>query len=156
MHLYPVSLLITAAVLLPNYGKPHDSVALTIVERAGQISSFVLPLFFSLSFVGTMVVAAWAVLGLSLALYYAGWIRYFSLGRDYALLFKPLIGIPVPMAVSPVLLFLVSSLVLGSVWQAIAAIVLGIGHITITAQEQRRLRRRAPYCPGRDRRTCRM
>lgn len=50
MHLYPESLLITAAVLLPNllflvlpplnvgaYGKPVDSVPFTILERVGQV-----------------------------------------------------------------------------------------------------------------------
>jgi hypothetical protein len=86
-----------------------------------------------------MVVAAWVVIALSLGLYYAGWIRFFSHGRDYTLLFKPMIGIPVPMAVSPVVLFLVSSLVLGSPWQAMAATVLGVGHITITAREHMRV-----------------
>jgi hypothetical protein len=152
VHLYPASLVIIAAVLLPNllylrfppknantYGKPRDSLAFTVVERAGQVSCFLLPLFFPLSFVGTIVAAAWAVMALSLGLYYAGWIRFFARDRDYALLFMPMIGIPVPMAISPVVLFLVSSLVLGSIWQAFAAIVLGIGHVTITAREYLRV-----------------
>jgi hypothetical protein len=76
IHLYPASLLMTAVVLLPNllyvvlppanvdtYGKPPDSRILTIIERAGQASCFVLPLFFPLSFTGTPVIAAWVAMG---------------------------------------------------------------------------------------------
>lgn len=153
MHLYPASLLITAAVLLPNLlflvfpplnvskcGKSADSLLFTIVERVGQVGSFFLPLFFPLSFSGRLVTIAWTVMGLALAFYYAGWLRFFLRGRDYALLFRPMLGIPVPMAVSPILYFLLSSVVLGSVYQAVAAAVLGIGHIAITAREYRRLK----------------
>ena len=145
MHLYPASLLITAAVLLPNllflalpalnakkYGKSADSLALTIVERAGQVSCFILPLFFPLSFTGSLVITGWIVMGVSLGFYYAGWTRFFVQGRDYSLLYRPLIGLPVPMATSPVIYFLFSALVLGSVYQAIGAAVLGVGHISIT------------------------
>ena len=152
MHLYPSSLLITAAVLLPNllllampplnvekYGKSADSLALTIVERAGQVSCFILPLFFPLSFAGSIVIGAWVVMGVTLGFYYAGWVRFFVQGRDYALLFKPMLGLPVPMAISPVIYFLFASLVLGSVFQTIAAAVLGVGHITISIHESRRI-----------------
>jgi hypothetical protein len=153
MHLYPVSLLITAAVLLPNllflilpptnaekYGKSADSLLFTVIERVGQVGSFVLPLFLPLTFSGGLVSIAWIVMGLALAFYYAGWARFFLRGRDYALLFKPMMGIPVPMAISPVLYVLLTSVVLGSVYQAIAAVVLGVGHITITAREYHRLK----------------
>ena len=153
MRLYPLSLLITAAVLIPNvlylrfppsdaanYGEPRDSLPFKIIERAGQASSFIMPLFFPLSFGRALQIGAWAVMGLALALYYAGWIRYFSRGRHYALLFSPMIGIPVPMAVGPVAYFLLSAMVLGSNWQAVAAVVLAIGHITITFRESVRVR----------------
>jgi len=85
MHLYPASLLLTAVVLLPNltflglsplntdkYGKATDPLALTIIERGGQASCFVLLLFFPLSFKGMWTLAAWLVTGISLAFYYAG------------------------------------------------------------------------------------
>jgi hypothetical protein len=153
VHLYPASLLITAAVLLPNllflaippmnverYGKSSDPLALTMVERVGQVTCFLLPLFFPVSFTGSFVIAAWIVMGVSLGFYYAGWIRFFVQGRDYLLLYKPMIGLLVPMAISPVSYFLVASLVLGSVYQAIAAIVLGVGHISISILEFRRIR----------------
>ena len=152
MHLYPASLLVTAAVFLPNlvflalpplnvekYGKPIDPLALTLIERVGQVSSFCLPLFYPLSSTGPLVVAAWGVMAISLVLYYSGWIRFFGHGRDYVLLFRSTAGIPVPMAVCPVVVFLFASVVLGSIWQAAAAVVLGIGHITIAVREQRRI-----------------
>ena len=152
MHLYPASLLITAAVLLPNvvygvfpplnlqkYGPHKDSRLLVSIERFGQTSSFVLPIFFKLSFTGILALLAWAIMGLSLGIYYAGWIRFFARERDYALLFRPMIGIPVPMAVSPVVFLLVSSCVLGSVLQAIATLILAVGHIAVTAREHRRV-----------------
>jgi hypothetical protein len=153
MLLHPASLLITAVVLLPNllflvfpplnvskYSKPSDSLLFTIVERVGQVGSFILPLFFPLSFSGGLVTTAWIVMGLALVFYCVGWMRFFLRGRDYVLLFKSILGIPVPMAISPVILFLFSSFVLGSIFQAIAAAVLGIGHITISAREYHRLK----------------
>jgi hypothetical protein len=153
MHLYPASLLITAVVLIPNllflvlppldlgkHGMPSDSLPFTILERVGQVGSFVLPLFVPLSFSGGLVTIAWVAMGLTLAFYYAGWVRFFLRGRDYALLFKPMMGIPVPMAVSPALYFLFSSVVLGSFYQAIAAALLGVGHVAISAREHVRLK----------------
>lgn len=154
MRLYPFSLLITAAVIAPNllflvfppsdankYGESADAWPFTILERVGQVSSFILPLFFPQSFSGTLVRAAWTVMGVSLAFYYAGWTRFFAGSRDYAFLFKPMLGIPVPMALSPVLYFLASSIVLGSIWQAVAATILGAGHVTVTVREMDRRRR---------------
>jgi hypothetical protein len=152
VRLYPASLIITAAVLLPNllflvlpplnakkYGTPADSFLLTTIERIGQVSCFALPVFFPMAFAGTVVLAGWIMIGITLGFSYAGWIRFFSKGRDYALLFKPMAGIPVPLATSPVLCFLFASLVLGSVYQAAAAVVLGAGHIGISILELRRI-----------------
>ena len=151
LHLYPESLLITAAVLVPNlvflafppknvakYGKAEDSALFTVIERVGQVSAFVLPLLFPLSFSGTWTLVAWFAMGMLLS-YYSLWVRFFAGNRDYALLFRPALGVPAPMAIAPVLYFLLSSLVLGSVWQAIAASILGVGHVTTSIREARRL-----------------
>ena len=85
MHLFPASLLVTAVVLMPNvlyaafpplnlqkYGSPKDSRLLTSVERLGQTSSFILPISFGLSYAGTLVLLAWAIMGISLATYSPG------------------------------------------------------------------------------------
>jgi hypothetical protein len=161
MDLHPLSLLVTAAVLLPNvlfvafpparrdaYGKPREPLFLAILEKTGQAASFILPLLYPLSFTGALAITAWGVMGLALAFYYAGWVRYLVGKRDYALLFAPMAGIPVPMAVSPVLYFACASAVLGSPWQAAAALVLGVGHITITARTAAHIASRgAPSAP---------
>jgi hypothetical protein len=67
-----------------------------------------------------------------LAVYYAGWVRYLLLGRGEALFYRPLLGIPLPMAVMPVVYFLAAALLLGSAWLLLAACILGGGHITVT------------------------
>ncbi len=153
MHLYPESLLITVAVLIPNllflvlppksatkYGKPDGPPLFTVLEKIGQVSTFVLPLFSPLSFSGAWTLVAWVAMGTLLASYYALWIRFFVGDRNYALLFRPILNVPVPMALSPVLYFLLSSVILGSIWQAIAAVVLGVGHITVSIRESHRLK----------------
>ena len=157
MHLHPESLLITAAVLAPNLvflafppksvakcGKAEDSALFTVIERVGQVSAFVLPLLFPLSFSGTSTLVAWLAMGMLLVSYYALWVRFFAGNRDYALLFRPALGVPAPMAIAPVLYFLLSPLVLGSVWQAIAASILGVGHITTSIREARRFHSLVP------------
>jgi hypothetical protein len=155
MHLHPASLLLTAAVLLPNllllplpprhaekYGRSRDPLALTIIERMGQVSCFILPVFFPLSFAGAWTLAGWILMAASLGFYYAGWARFLAGDRDYALLFAPMLGLPVPMAISPVIYFLSASLVLGSVYQAIGEALLGVGHIAISIHERRRIKAR--------------
>lgn len=72
-----------------------------------------------------------------LGLYYSGWIRYFAKGRRYPLLFAPLLGIPLPMAVGPVTYFLAASFFLRSPALCGAAVLLGIGHIYIAAADRR-------------------
>jgi hypothetical protein len=156
MSLHPLSLLITAAVLVPNllflifppanaekHGPAVDPRLFTILERVGQVSCFLLPLFFPLSFAGPLVAAAWILMAVFLGLYYAGWIRYLHGGRDYALLFTPMIGIPIPMAVCPVAIFFLASIVLGSICPAMAAVILAVGHLTITARTANRITKAA-------------
>jgi hypothetical protein len=153
VRFYPASLLISVAVLLPNllflllppsdakrHGKSANPLLLTILERVGQVTSFVLPLFFLLSSSGKLVSITWILMGVLLLFYYVVWVRFFVRGRKYALLFAPMLGVPVPMATSPVLYFLLSSIVLGSVRQAVASVVLGIGHITISVRTFQKLR----------------
>ena len=76
---------------------------------------------------------------LALAIYYAGWARYFRQGRDYALLYMPMLNIPVPLAISPVIYFGAASLLLHSFILAIVAILLGVSHIYLSLQKARRL-----------------
>lgn len=77
----------------------------------------------------------------SLALYYAGWLRFFLGGRSYALLWAPLWKIPVPLAVAPVLYFGFLSQVTGSVPVLVGAVLLALGHLPASYFEFLRMSR---------------
>jgi hypothetical protein len=87
----------------PRSGSPR--VALVVAEWLGRIGTLVIPFFCRFSFESTLQVVFFAVMVGGLVLYYAGWIRYFVGGREPALLFRPLLGIPLPLAVSPIVAF---------------------------------------------------
>jgi hypothetical protein len=72
----------------------------------------------------------------ALILYYALWSRYLA-GRRYALLYDSLWGLPVPMAILPVVVFLAAAGWLSNAWIAIAALVLAAGHIPVAVITRR-------------------
>jgi hypothetical protein len=63
-----------------------------------------------------------------LMLYYITWIRYFAGGRDTSLLTDKLWIIPIPLAIFPVLFFLLEALWLGNIPALIAILLFGIFH----------------------------
>lgn len=69
-----------------------------------------------------------------LLLYYALWIKYFVGGRDYQLLGQSFLFIPGPMAVFPVMYFVLASLWLGNFPAGIVTVLFGIVHIIISYQ----------------------
>ena len=60
-------------------------------------------------------------------------------GKQYLLLFSPLMGLPLPMVVSPIAYFLAASVFLSSWFLGVFAVVLAIGHIYISKVESERL-----------------
>jgi hypothetical protein len=108
-----------------------------MLEGAGRIAVCVVPFFYHIETEGSLTVVALAVVGAALSIYYAGWIRFFLKGRAYRLLYIPLLGLPVPMAVSPVVFFLAASIPLRSVLLLASAVALGIGHISLSWLEYR-------------------
>jgi hypothetical protein len=102
------------------------------VERVGQVGCFVIPFFYRLPRASDVNAVALAIMIGALALYYAGWVRYLVLGREEELFHRSLLGIPLPMAVMPVIHFLSASVLLSSVWLMLAAVMLGVGHIAVT------------------------
>ena len=87
-------------------------------------------------------------MAVALALYYGGWLRFFAGGRAYALYFASMLGLPIPMAIAPIVYFLAAGALLRSPLLAAAAFVLAVGHIPITAGEKRRLERLAADDPA--------
>jgi len=149
--LHPASLIIPLLVLLPNLfffaGKPADKTGeakrrepplLVALEGIGRSGVFLLPGFFAIHTGRLYEFAALIGMLVSLALYYYGWVRYFRHGRENSLLFSPILGIPIPMAVSPILYFLLAAVVLRAPPLFLSALILVAGHIPISLQQYRR------------------
>jgi hypothetical protein len=154
LELYWRSLIIPIVVLAPNLlwflfppinipaaEEIKEPIALTILENIGRVGVIILPLFYPIvvdNALGQYCLIAMIAL---LLIYYAGWLRFFLKGRNYANGFLPLrwIPIPIPMAVCPVIYFILSAVLLKSVTMFIAALVLAIGHILISYREYQRI-----------------
>jgi hypothetical protein len=114
-------------------GTPADApLPLVIPERAGLVAVLVLPFCYSVDLQKPFAVPVLIGMGLSLAGYYFSWGRYFAGGRSAAVLGAPFLGIPIPMAVFPVLLLLLSSYWMGSGWMFAASLIFGAAHIWIS------------------------
>lgn len=109
-----------------------------ILERIGKAACFTIPFFYSLRFDTTADWIFLAVALFALLFYYACWLRYAFGGRSFHLLFEPLAGVPIPMAIAPVLVFLMASLNLQSWPMGIAVIMLAAGHLPISWNEWKR------------------
>ncbi len=139
----PLGLIVSIAVLAPNLlllrfpprdpdaasRRPSPPAPLLWLERAGQALCLTVP---AITAPGR---TTWWILiptAAGLAVYYGLWARYLRSGRGTILLYRPLRGVPVPMAILPVAVFLGAAAWLGNPWIAIAAIVLAAGHIPVS------------------------
>ena len=109
-----------------------------VVERVGQAAAFVLPFFYAIE-IDDEAVFSFVIMLAALSFYYAGWARYVLGGRKYSLLFKSMLGFPLPMAVCPVIFFLSAAFVLHSIYLGFAALVLAAGHIYVSYQVLRKV-----------------
>ncbi|MDL5353175.1 hypothetical protein [Microbacterium sp. zg-YB36] len=137
MGFSPLGLIVAVAVLAPNllmlWLPPHPPLtpvrvprALEWLERAGQALCLVVP---AITEPGALR-WGWVVPALAaLAAYYALWGRYLAGGRSGTALYRPLWGLPVPMAIFPVTVFLAASVWLSNGWLALSAVILAAGHI---------------------------
>ena len=135
---------VTVLVLLPNLvwmvlpkdepiGPGDEPLWLTIVENAGRIAVLLIPFFYALDFSKRFSVPVTIGMGVALAFYYAAWIRYFAGGQAAHLFSAPLLGISLPMAVMPVLFYLLSAYLMGSWPMLVASLWFGAAHIWISA-----------------------
>lgn len=109
------------------------------IEQVARISVFAVPLFYSVRPPNLIEGTASVVLLAALGVYYLCWFRYFTRGRCAWLLYQPLWGVPVPMAVTPVIYFAAASVVVHSTWLAAATLALSLSHIPLSRREARRL-----------------
>ena len=150
MEAIPLGGIITIAILLPNLlvvlFPPNLKLAnvpvrvgslsqvMNIFERVGQIGSFTIPFFYQLKCSTILDTTMLIIMSGALVLYYTGWTRYLVKGRTEGLFYKSMFGIPLPMAIMPVVYFISASVLLSSGWLLISAILLGAGHITVSWQ----------------------
>ena len=109
------------------------------VEWVGRAAVFIIPVFYRFGLGTAASMLAGEVMLVALAFYYTGWARYFTRGRTPELLYMPLFGMPLPLAVSPVVYFLAASAPMRSVPLAVAAVVFGVAHVAISRFEFERI-----------------
>jgi len=108
------------------------------VEWVSRLAAILLPVFSRYQLRSTGEVAASCAMAVSLSFYYAGWLRYFLGGRQPVLLYRSLLGIPLPLAISPVVFLLAASIALHSPALACATAVFGAAHLTLASAERER------------------
>jgi hypothetical protein len=125
-------------VLYPPKDKikvPENKILLAF-ERTGQALCTILVLIFD-NF-NIHEINYWATwLGLAallMAAYLLCWARYFLGPHESKDFFRPFLDIPLPLAVLPVAAIFLLSVYGKVLWLGISAVILGIGHIGITAQ----------------------
>jgi hypothetical protein len=149
---HPMSLLIPFMVLIPNLmfislqprnmpkaAEDKENWMLTAAERMGQIGVFIIPVLSPIHTERVYEVMSLMGMLIFILIYYFGWLRYIRGGREYSLLFAPMMGIPVPLAISPVVYFLLASVVLHSSLLLICTIIFAVGHIAISIDTYKRI-----------------
>ncbi len=153
IRFYIEGLAVSLAVLIPNIlflaFPPHDIPgrekagagmrALEIPERLGQLGFTVIPAFTGIPFKGALGITAAAGMLAALILYYCGWLRYYTRGRDFSLLFSPMAGIPLPMAIGPVLYLAFYAAGARSLLMGAAAVIFAAGHLSVSYKTYREL-----------------
>ncbi len=116
-----------------------EPLSLTLLERVGQTGCLII-LVISHKWFDMRSFDIWLALVIAcLLVYYGLWIRYFSQGRHFVLLYKPFLFVPVPMAVFPIAAFGFAAVWGQSIWLGIAAALFAAGHIPISLLNVRRI-----------------
>lgn len=130
-----------AYAIFPPSGKAEQTVAVTRwIEMVEQISriAYLLAITLLVNRNPINFRSAWFCLAaFFLLLYYIVWIRYFAGGRDIALLNRPFLFVPMPLAAFPVLYFLCAALWLHNIPAAIMMMIFGAAHLTVSIQSFR-------------------
>ncbi|WNS43634.1 hypothetical protein [Paenibacillus sp. MMS20-IR301] len=141
MGLHSTGFIVPLLVLLPNLlfiffqprnapeSVPPTPLIFTSLERAGQISCFMMPILFGRELAGQSLGLSAAGMAVCLLVYYGCWVRYYRSGRKFSALFSPWLGIPVPMALFPAIYFLLLGFWLQSWLFIIPALLFAIGHL---------------------------
>lgn len=112
---------------------------LVLVERIGRVGSFVVPCFLDVHLTTVTDHLCLGVAILALAIYDLGWVRYFLRGRAPVFLYRPLAGMPVPLAMAPVAYFLACSVLARSFSLAFVAVALAVAHVPLSLRRAKAL-----------------
>ena len=136
----PMLINIAYAVFPPN-GEVEQAVAISRwIEMIEQVSrmAYLLTITLLVSREPLSFRSVWLCLAaLFLLLYYIVWIRYFAGGRDIALLNRPFLLAPMPLAVFPVLYFLCAAVWPHNIPAAILMVIFGAAHLTVSLRSFR-------------------
>lgn len=100
----------------------------TLLERIGQVGCLVILTMSNDNFKNISINIWFALMAICIIFYYGLWIRYVIKGHEFSLAFKPLMFIPIPMAVFPVFAFGFAALWGKSIYLIVAVAILAIGH----------------------------
>jgi hypothetical protein len=141
MGIHIEGIIFSLIVLLPNFiflflaprNVPKElsspAIIFTVLERVGQVACFTLPILFGRRIAAQDINFLIPLMGVCLIIYYIGWIRFFIGGKEFSLLFEPLGFIPIPMAIFPLLYFILLGIWLKSYIFEVPAVLLSIGHL---------------------------
>lgn len=100
----------------------------TLLERIGQVGCLVILTMSNDNFKNISINIWFVLMAICIIFYYGLWIRYVIKGHEFSLAFKPLMFIPIPMAVFPVFAFGFAALWGKSIYLIVAVAILAIGH----------------------------
>lgn len=135
-----IGLFIVISIFFPNFlfiifppknvpnGLASAGAIYTALERIGQIGCISI-LAISKNNYENITINIWFIMmALCIIMYWILWMRYIIKGQDFLLCFKPLVFLPIPMAIFPVLAFAFAALWGGSIYLMITTVFLAIGH----------------------------
>ena len=99
------------------------------IEHVGRFMTMFFCLLSPVSVDGTFKYVMLALMVLVIGLYYIGWLRYITAGHDYRVLFEPLLKIPLPMALFPILFFLLVAWLIQSSEMGISILIFAVAHL---------------------------
>lgn len=135
-----IGLLIAMFIFLPNLlfvilppknvpdGLKDAGIIFTVLERIGQVGCLLILAISKDNFQNVNIDIWFVLMALCLILYYSLWIRYVVKGHDFSFAFRPLLILPIPMAIFPVFAFGFAALWGKSIYLGIAVVLLAIGH----------------------------
>ncbi len=109
-------------------GLKDAGIIFTLLERIGQVGCLAILIMSKANYENIRIDIWFVLMVLCIILYYSLWIRYVVKGQVFSLCFKPLLFLPIPMAIFPVFAFGFAAIGGKSIYMGIAVVLLALGH----------------------------